>query len=73
MNRDLRGAGGDVLVANAARDVHAVEKDAVPFLLWFQLNAGLRGEFKQRLLFVEAEIVFDGLEGKGGTLLRFRD
>ena len=64
---DLRGCGGDVGLANAAGDVHAVEQDAVAFELRLEGDAGVGGEVQERSFFVEGVVVFDGLEGEGAV------
>src|SRR5690242_3777087 len=61
---DLGGGGGDVGLADTAGDVDAVEQDAIAFELRLQRNAGIAGKFKQRRLFVEGQVVLDGLERK---------
>ena len=61
---DLRGGGGDVGLADAAGDVDGVEQDAVAFGLGLECDASTTGEVYEGRLFVEGEVVFDGLEGE---------
>ena len=58
----LRGRGGYVFLADAAGDVDAVEENAVAFELRFEGDVRIFGEGEEGVLFVEAEVVLDGLE-----------
>ncbi len=64
MDRDLRGGGGDVGFADAARDVDGVEEDAVAFDLGLECDACLHGEVHEGIFFVEGVVVLDCLEGE---------
>ena len=64
---DLRGGGGDVLLADAAGDVDPVEQDAVAFELRLKRDAGMAGQVEQGRFLVEGEVVFDGFQRKGAV------
>ena len=67
MDGDLGGGGGDVGLADAAGDVDGVEQDAIAFELGLECDASAAGEIHERRLFVEGEVVLDGLEGEGAV------
>ena len=67
MDGDLGGGGSDVRARGCGGRRPAVEQDAVAFELGLEGDAGVGGEFEQRSLLVEGEVVLDGLEGEGAV------
>src|ERR1019366_9436641 len=64
MNGYPRGRGGDVGLANAPRNVHAVEQDAVAFQLRLEVDASRLGELEQGLFVVEGEVALNRFQCK---------